>query len=314
MTRPVVEQPCYFQLMAEGDRLLTQNPAFDVHVRQAVNRGQFSTDPFPYLFVTDLVPPSLYAQLAEAWPLFEEMSCANPTIGRVDIVDPGPKRFDVVPIEKTSLSPQQVNAWREFRALINGAFFEEAFTKFKPHLKEHGRELLAPLPTKNVRLFDRIFRKRPDLSFWKNATPSDFIPREQFLVNRKDLSVLSPHIDPPRFHFTLIFYFAPDLERQHLGTTLFRQTAPGRARLPSETEYLQAQYAVHYDIPCEQACALPFRPNAALLFLNGLHSWHGQHLSESIERRTYNSFFTARAPDIAMRRVDMEKLRQHKII
>jgi hypothetical protein len=129
-------------------------------------------------------------------------------------------------------------------------------------------------------------------------------------VNRKDLSVLAPHIDSTRFHFTLIVYFAPDFEHQHLGTTLFRQTAPGRARLPSETEYLDAQHAVHYDIPCEQACSLPFLPNAGLLFLNGLHSWHGQHLSESIERRTYNSFFSARDVDAAMRSADIEKLRR----
>lgn len=292
--------------------MLTQNPAFDVHVRQAVNRGQFSADPFPYLVVNDLVPAALYAQLAKSWPPFEEMSGgANSTIGRVDFVDPVSKAFtNWVPIGKTSLSPQQLNVWHDFRALINNAFFEESFTKFKPHLKEYGRELLAPLPAKNVGFFDRIFRKRPDLSFWKNATTNDFIPRQQFLVNRKDLSVLSPHIDPPHLHFTLIIYFAPDSEHQHLGTTLFRQTAPGRARLPSETEYPDAQFAVHHDIPCEPVCSLPFLPNTALLFLNGLHSWHGQHLSESIERRTFNSFFTARNPDAAMRRVDIEKLRR----
>jgi hypothetical protein len=127
-----------------------------------------------------LYPPVLYAQLAQAWPPFEEMSGgANSTIRRVDFIDPRPKGANWVLIEseETSLSPQQLNVWREFRTLINGPFFEEAFIKFKPHLKEYGRELLAPLPAKNVGFFDRIFRKRPDLSFWKNATITDFIPR-----------------------------------------------------------------------------------------------------------------------------------------
>ena len=293
--------------------MLTQTSTSDIHVRQAVRRGQFSADPFPYLFVTDLLPATLYEQLDEAWPVFEEMWLPSPTIGRIDFIDP---RFKApwARIDKTSLSQERLRLWEDFRALINGPFFEEAFGKFKPHLKGLGRELLTPPPVKNGRILDRLFRRKLDLSFWENATAASFIPRHQFLVNRKDLSVLSPHIDPVHFHFTLIMYFVSDTVHQHLGTTLFRQTGRGRARLPSETTNYDAQYAVQYGIKCKEARALPFLPNAGLLFLNGLHSWHGQHLSEPIERRTFNTFFSARTPDDALQPADVERLRQLEMI
>jgi hypothetical protein len=282
-----------------------------LHVKQAVNRGEFSVDPFPCLFVKDVIPDSLYSQLLDAWPIFQEMWLPVPSIGRVDLVNPHLPEYlnKWVSVERTSLTTDQVQSWNEFRTLINGTFFKESFFKFKPYLEAHGREILDPAPLTHTPFYDRIFRKRPDLSFWRNAVDSDFSPGQQFLVNRKDLSVLSPHVDPPRFSFTLIFYFASDLEHQHLGTTLFRQTATGRARLPIETDLPDAQYADHYNITCEKARDIPFVPNAAVLFLNGLHSWHGQHLSEILERRTYNSFFIARDIEAAMRLGDVEKIR-----
>jgi hypothetical protein len=282
------------------------------HIRAAVQQGAFSATPFPHLFVTDLLPGAFYRDVEAAWPAFDEMSKPNPTIGRLDFTDPHLGRW--VGLETTSLTGQQHQTWATFRSLIGQTFFEEAFSRFKPHMLSLGRELLDPaVDTWGDKV--RRFLKRTDLSFWRNAAADDFVPRDQFLTTRKDLSALAPHIDPPYFHFTLIVYFATDADHQHLGTTLFRQTSPGRAKLPSETEGY-TQYASQYEITCEQDCSLPLLPNSALLFINGLHSWHGQHLDESFERRTYNSFFMVRPDRIAMalRPQDLESMRQRQAI
>jgi hypothetical protein len=72
----------------------------------------------------------------------------------------------------------------------------------------------------------------------------------------------------------------------------FGRSAQDGRNYPLNREPTYAQYAAQYEIACEPEHTIPFIPNAALLFLNGLHSWHGQHLTEPMERRTYNSFFT----------------------
>ena len=65
--------------------------------------------------------------------------------------------------------------------------------------------------------------------------------------------------------------------------------------MPSEMENpRRAQYAAQQNIPCKLERTLPFVPNAALLFLNGPHSWHGQELNESFDRKNYNCNFTIR--------------------
>jgi hypothetical protein len=282
------------------------------HVREAVNRGAFSATPFPHLVVTNLFPESFYNQVTAAWPAFDEMWKPNPTIGRLDFTDPHFNGW--VGIETTSLSASQLATWAKFRELVGDILFEEAFQYFKPHMLALGRELLDP-PTNNVASNVRRLFRRPDLSFWENVSASDFVPRDQFLTTRQDLSVLAPHIDPAHFHFTQIVYFADDAEHSHLGTTLFRQIGRGRARLPAEIEGY-TQYAGQHRIKCEPAGSVPFLPNMMLLFLNGLHSWHGQHLDEPMERRTYNSFFMVR-PDrlsAALRPQDIEALRSRKAI
>ena len=296
---------------------------FEEHVRAAVRSAAFSTTPFPHLFVTDLLPRPFYEQVEAAWPIFDQMPRPNPTIGRLDFTDP---HFNGWPLlrhwdgmEAMPLDPTQRETWATFRKLVDEVFFKQAFEYFKPHMLALGQELLEPASVEPaakrwVSNLRRLF-KRPDDLFWRSATAADFIARDQFLTARRDLSVLSPHIDPSYFHFTLIVYFAPDAEHRHLGTKLFRQAGPGRARLPSEVAGY-TQYAVQYDIRCEEDRLIPFLPNAALLFVNGLHSWHGQHLDEPMERRTYNSFFTVQ-PDrflAALRPQDVECLKLRKAI
>ncbi len=284
------------------------------HVRAAVNRGTFAATPFPYLVVTDVLPQAFYSEVDAAWPAFDEMSKPNPTIGRLDFTDPHVDAW--IRVETTSLTPAQIAAWVTFRKLLGEVFFEEAFRYFKPHMLALGRELLDPPAVRLLGNVRRLFdRPDPDLSFWRDASAADFVARDQFLTTRRDLSVLAPHIDPPYFHFTQLVYFAADADHGHLGTTLFRQKGRGRARLPSEV-YAYTQYAKQYGIKCAQAGSVPYLPNTALMFLNGLHSWHGQHLNEPMERRTYNSFYTSH-PDRtskALRPQDIAVLRDRKVI
>lgn len=280
------------------------------HVREAVRRAEFSADPFPYLFATDLVPDPFYAELDASWPRFEEMYRGVPTIGRLDFSG-GAFKGPHGEAAPTALSPAQLNNWAIFRALINGPFFEAAFDRFKPHLAAFGSELLLPSPLAKTSAWSRMIQRfAVDRSFWKQAAARDFESIQEFLTNRKDASVLSPHTDAMYNRFTLIAYFAPDRAHQHLGTRLYRHKGEGRARLPSEGDAPDAQFASTLEIPCEEVRALPFLPNAVVIFWNGPRSWHGQQLGEPIERRSYNSFFTVRVDRVrrSMRPADIKVL------
>jgi hypothetical protein len=84
-----------------------------------VKRGSFSSLPIPHLFVSDLLPSEFYADLQASWPAFDEMAKPNPTIGRVDLIDPG---FKCVQLAETSLSASQIENWKLFCSLMNGPF------------------------------------------------------------------------------------------------------------------------------------------------------------------------------------------------
>jgi hypothetical protein len=275
----------------------------DEHVRCAVRQAKLSAEPFPYIYVTNLLPDDFYSALHASWPDFAEMNHPAATVGRLDFNGDG---FD----KPTSLAAEQMHNWRIFRDAMHGPFFEAALQRLGPFLPELGRELLAP----DQGLLARRFRP-PDTTFWKTAKPEHFKLDSEFITNRKDKSILAPHVDPPHFHFTVLVYFAPDTTRQHLGTIIYRQNGRGRARLPSENDQhpVLAQFAVRYKIKCTEAALLPFVPNAAAIFINGLHSWHGQQLDEEIHRQTYNSFYSVdqRYLNNALRPADVRRLAKH---
>ena len=255
---------------------LRKEPA--THAAAAVRAATFSADPFPHLFWENVLPARLYQKLDQAWPAFETIADSpEATIARVDFTDAG---FD----KDTKLSTEQIGTWLQFRGLIRSTVFPLALERFKPGLCHLGRELLNP-----------DGEKRTAASPLESPRASDFEPDREFLVIRRDRSVLAPHVDPLRFHFTLLMYFAPDQSRRSLGTTLYRQSSPGRAWFPCEYEHpMRAQYAHQQNIQTESAVNVPFAPNAALMFLNGPHSWHGQHLSETLDRKNFNANFKLR--------------------
>lgn len=263
------------------------------HVIAATNSAPFSDAPFPHLFVENFLPQEFYEKLASSWPDFSEIANGpDDTIARVDFAEDG---FN----KAVSIGDENLRNWADFRTVVKDTFFPAALERFRPYLTKAGDELLMPDPSPLSGLIHKIGKTL-------NFAPSSILGGEsslaehfdvdsEFLVIRRDLSVLGAHVDPPQFHFTLLVLFAPDRSKPHLGTDIYRQTGPGRAKLPSETEDPGlAQFAETLGVPHELDTTLPFVPNAVLLFLNGLHSWHGQRLTEVIDRKTYHIFFKTR--------------------
>lgn len=74
---------------------------------------------------------------------------------------------------------------------------------------------------------------------------------------------LDPHLDPKRVTFTCLIYLARPGDSESFGTQLFRIDRTPEARRD------QTFYPEEEGYRCEQVSAVPFRPNAALVFING---------------------------------------------
>jgi hypothetical protein len=266
------------------------------HVAEAVSAGTFTDDPFPCLVWRNALPASLYDRLDASWPSFALMQHAPAdTVASLYFTADG---FG----KDSGLQPGQIAAWLRFRDLVRETVFPVAFERFRPGLAALGRMLLSP-----------DGEPQPHVSPLETARPDDLEPTREFLVTRRDLSVLGPHVDPLRLHLTLLIYFGTEV-RPGLGTILYRQTGPGRAFMPSEQERcsIEAQYTAQQDIASEEAVRFDFVPNSGLMFLNGPKSWHGQHLSEPMNRRNFNANWQLPAHLVrrAFRPVDADALLQ----
>ena len=65
----------------EGD---ARSMTIEGHVRRAVWRAKLSARPFPFIYVTGLLPDDFYSALHASWPDFAEMKHPAPTVGRLD--------------------------------------------------------------------------------------------------------------------------------------------------------------------------------------------------------------------------------------
>lgn len=234
-------------------------------------------EPFPHVWIEDLLPKPLYAMLAGAWPPAEFFWSDRPN--RMDLVPKpaGTASADARARQWDELPPSIRALWDFFVIDINrnivGPFLQETF---EPDI----RARLTLIERAQADGADTAEYLRPPF-------------RPQMNVGRMMMRglgyKLNPHVDALPYLATALYYFPQsDADTNGLGTTLYRvESGLGAADLfrRTKTEYFgKAGIATH------AAVQVPFVGNALLAFANTDRSAHGMHITtEGPWRRAFQS-------------------------
>jgi len=255
-----------------------QSNELSEHVQSRVELSELETHPHPHIVIDNFLPNGLYQQILETWPQWDDFRF--PFSEKIGVID-----FSLDGSLSSCSVPEPI-------ARLRTAIFYCAMPLIAPYF----------LPFLGL-YFDSFYedgRAAP-----ANIKSSDLFVSRDFIIERKEQSVLNAHIDDIRNLFTLIFYCAENSDRPDLGTMLYRQTSEAGATLDyyQESRYQRgAQFAGHVGVKCEFEKLVPFTPNKLFVMLGGLHPWHGQILDDhGFSRKTYNAFIT-------LERERMEKL------
>lgn len=201
--------------------------------------------PGPYIFVENLFPDDLYAEILRHFPLtapfFKEK--VHPTGERY--FGSYPERMEIALGDLRGLSPVAA-FWEEiFRALKSEAFFTALLEKFRPG-------------------FEARFGKAA-------ATPAlrDRIARTMLLCHHRPGYHVGPHTDAPRKVLSCVINCAERSGLEHLGTVMY---LPKQKGLTSDgTEHLNPALF-------DRVRVVPFNANSALIFLRDDALFHGVEL------------------------------------
>lgn len=204
------------------------------------------THPYPHVYVPNVFPPEVYAELQRQIPHPDAMipiEKARPVKGYKE-------RFvqDISgPLD--GLTDPQKAFWRAMsRALLGGGFRSVMIERFKPFFVERFKDL-GP-----VKIYD-----------------------ESLLVEDITNYALGPHTDAPQKVITVLFYLPKDDSQRDLGTSIYMPKEPGR-RCPGGPHHAYEDF--------DRVATMPFLPNSMFAFVKTDNSFHGvQPVTEPDVRR-----------------------------
>jgi hypothetical protein len=202
--------------------------------------------PGPYVFIEDLLPDALYADVLTHFnltaPLFREK--VHPTGERY--FGSYPERMEIGLHDLHRQHSPLAAFWEQiFRALKSEAVFTAILEKFRPGFEARfGKEAATPA------LRDRI-------------------ARTMLLCHHRPGFHVGPHTDTPRKVLSFLINCAERDGLEHLGTAMY---------LPKQRG-LTNEGTDHYDPALfERIRVVPYRPNSALIFFCEDALFHGVEL------------------------------------
>lgn len=212
-------------------------------------------DPYPHVFVPDVLAPDLAQALGETFPPFSSIGWAD------DVPPPSNSRFQLSAAVMDGFD-SVADVWKEFTALHSSpAFYQQVVALFRDHWAEDlkqslGGELLG-------HSMGRIMRNTFDeCRILQDARIEINTP-----VTKQPSSSRGAHLDTPNRMFTCLYYLRhPDDDAVGGDLELFRwKTAP------------PASFS-SYDLPLdmvEMVKVIPYRANQMVIFPQGINAIHG---------------------------------------
>jgi len=252
-------------------------------VRERLKRGAIHTEPFPYLWVEEIMSPELYELVDAAWPHIDWFP-AEERHNRRDLV---PRPPGITPKDKRASTyddlPVPIRAvWDFFVIEINRAVVGPWLADvFKPAIDE--RLML-------------IERARRSGRATKDYYTPPYVPKMNVgrLMMRADGFRLRPHADALAYLATALYYFPGENESADLGTTLYHTE-----RGIDEDAIIEEGRTVYFadaGITATPAFSAPFRRNSLLAFANCSRSAHGMEITTpGVWRRAYQSHLSIKS-------------------
>jgi hypothetical protein len=253
------------------------------YIRQRLAIAERRDEPFPYVWVEDILSPDLYAVINAAWPHLDAFP-AEERINRRDMVPrpPGLNPADRRTSTYDDLPPSIRAVWDFFVIEINrgivGPWLREAF---------------GPAIETRLTLIEQSWRSG-------GVTKDYYAPPYKLQMNVGRLMMraqgfrLRPHADALPYLATALYYFPDEVESVDLGTTLYRteRALDDQAVVDSS----RTMYFAEAGIPATPVFEAPFRRNALLAFVNSARSAHGMEITTpGVWRRAYQSHLSIKS-------------------
>ena len=247
------------------------------YVRRRLATIERRDDPFPFVWVEDVLSPELYELLDAAWPVIDAFP-AEERENRRDLVPkppgtaPADKRADAYDALPTCVR----EVWDFFVLEVNrGVVGPWLMQIFQPEIEAR------------LAFIDRQWRDG-------QVTKDYFLPplKPQMNVGRLMMRALGyrlrPHADALAYLATALYYFPDEREADGLGTTLYR--CDGSLDDAAIATTGRTAYFREAGVKTEPAFSAPFRRNSLLAFVNGPTSAHGMEITTpGVWRRAFQS-------------------------
>jgi len=210
--------------------------AVDLALAYRIANAPMRLYPFPHLYLRDVFPAEVYAELRAQLPAPAAMA----PIEQVRGVRGYPDRFVMMlgGALPESLSPSQREFWGDLaRQMLAGRLAQAVLDKFAPFIDERLRGLPA----------------------WE-------IFNEAMLVHDRTNYALGPHTDSPAKVAALLFYLPADDRLLQYGTSIY---------LPKDPQFTCPGGPHHDFAGFERLATMPFAPNSLFAFVKTSSSFHG---------------------------------------
>lgn len=220
-------------------------------VLQNFKPENLKTDPFPYIYIPEVLPWDLYEKLEAEYP--EQHLTKGRTHGF------GTMRYQQHEFDDNIVTP----LWKAFAQYHTSK-------EYKDELIRAFREPMTQLYPKG-RFAEDLYTKyiRSDVSPRKAPIGGSVRMELQFVMNAIDHKhIRTPHVDQSKELFACLFYFKkPEDTKEDGGLNVYRNTAGKQWRRVTGRE------AVADDI--EVVDHVPYKRNTMVCFLNSVDSLHG---------------------------------------
>lgn len=215
------------------------------HIAIAISGAATRADPWPYLFVENVLPVDVYSRVERAYEesalaFREQIHGGDPHLFFGSYGD----RLEIsVPRGLADLPPETSIYWRSlFSALKSRVVFEALYAKFRGSFRSRFGS------STDTKLISRALQKT------------------LLITKHRENYYLGPHTDRYEKVVTLILNCAEREGLEHLGTTLY---------VPNKAGFKCRGLLHHNPKLFHPRITVPFRPNSALLFFRGNRTFHG---------------------------------------
>jgi hypothetical protein len=220
------------------------------HAYKAIQDARLVLKPFPYIYVSKVLPDDFYAELLENLPPDDDYDIYPAPYEQRHYIQLSPSRV-------ARLSEAVCSFWTEFEGWIHSQeFLEVLVNKFGKRLQVNYRYREKELVKHSVS--DGCVRVSP----------------RSLLVRDYKNFALGPHTDSESKFIVGAFYFPKNESLKEFGTSIYTPKNPELTSWPSP-------HMKHQDFNLVKT--FENRPNTMLVFMKTDHSWHG------VERKQHSN-------------------------